>query len=163
RPTASCRRTWCTCTAARPATSSARWTWTSPISPAGASGLSRSTTAVPAGMGETSRTRRRARGGWAASPPSRAGRPRPPGRGRGAARARAEQGRVDPARIAVRGGSAGGFTTAAALTSVDTFACGTAMFPVIDLLAFATGETHDFESRYLDGLIGPLPEEREVY
>ncbi|AHH97753.1 prolyl oligopeptidase family serine peptidase [Kutzneria albida] len=75
----------------------------------------------------------------------------------------AERGEADPARLAVRGGSAGGFTTAAALTSVSTFACGTAMFPVMDLVAFGSGETHDFESQYLTGLIGPLPEARTHY
>ena len=74
-----------------------------------------------------------------------------------------ESGEADPARIAVRGGSAGGFTTAAVLTSASPFACGTAMFPLIDMLSFASGETHDFESRYLDTLIGPLDQMREAY
>jgi dipeptidyl aminopeptidase/acylaminoacyl peptidase len=49
------------------------------------------------------------------------------------------------------------------MTTVDTFACGNAMFPVMDLMAFANGETHDFESRYLDGLVGPLPQARQHY
>ncbi|MBV8934067.1 MAG: S9 family peptidase [Kutzneria sp.] len=79
------------------------------------------------------------------------------------AQALADRGLADPARLAVRGGSAGGFTTAAALTSVETFACGTAMFPVVDLVAFAGGETHDFESRYLEGLVGQLPRDLARY
>ncbi|MUL40157.1 S9 family peptidase [Streptomonospora sp. PA3] len=72
-----------------------------------------------------------------------------------AARALVEEGSADPARLAVRGGSAGGLTTLLALCG-DTFACGTSSWGVTDLLRLAA-ETHDFESRYLDGLIGPLP------
>ena len=79
------------------------------------------------------------------------------------ANALAAEGTADPRRLAIRGGSAGGFTTAAALTSETSFCCGTAMFPGIDLLAFAGGETHDFESRYLDGMIGQLPEAQDRY
>lgn len=75
----------------------------------------------------------------------------------------AAEGFADQDRLAIRGGSAGGFTTAAALTAVSTFACGAASFPVIDLLSFAGGETHDFESQYLTSLVGPLPEARAVY
>ncbi len=80
-----------------------------------------------------------------------------------AARWLAEQGRVDPARLAIRGGSAGGYTTLAALTRDDTpFAAGADLYGVADLEVLAA-ETHKFESRYLDGLIGPYPERRDVY
>ncbi|GGM74105.1 acyl-peptide hydrolase [Longimycelium tulufanense] len=76
----------------------------------------------------------------------------------------AAEGSADPQRLVVRGGSAGGWTTAASLTSVHTYRCGTAMFPILDLSGWAEGgETHDFESRYLDGLVGPLPETRDRY
>lgn len=79
-----------------------------------------------------------------------------------AARALADQGRADPARLAIRGGSAGGWTVLAALTSTDAFACGASYFGVAELLKFAE-TTHDFESRYLDGLIGKLPDDRDTY
>lgn len=79
------------------------------------------------------------------------------------AEALAAEGTADPARLAIRGGSAGGYTSALSATTVRTYAAATIMFPVIDLLSFAGGETHDFESRYLDGLVGPLPETRERY
>jgi dipeptidyl aminopeptidase/acylaminoacyl peptidase len=79
-----------------------------------------------------------------------------------AARWLADQGRVDPERLAIRGGSAGGYTTLAALAFRDTFAAGASHFGVADLEALAT-ETHKFESRYLDGLIGPYPERRDLY
>jgi dipeptidyl aminopeptidase/acylaminoacyl peptidase len=80
-----------------------------------------------------------------------------------AARRLAEQGRVDPGRLLIRGGSAGGFTTLAALARDDTpFAAGADHFGVADLEALAT-ETHKFESRYLDRLVGPYPEARDVY
>ncbi|PRY02654.1 S9 family peptidase [Allonocardiopsis opalescens] len=68
----------------------------------------------------------------------------------------AATGLADPARIAIRGGSAGGWTTLAALTRTTTFAGGVSYYGVTELLAFAE-ETHDFESRYLEGLVGPLP------
>lgn len=70
--------------------------------------------------------------------------------------------RVDPARLVIRGGSAGGFTTLAALAFTDTFAAGASHYGVADLAALAT-DTHKFESRYLDGLVGPYPEASEVY
>ncbi|MFF8194890.1 prolyl oligopeptidase family serine peptidase [Streptomyces bobili] len=70
----------------------------------------------------------------------------------------ADEGTADRARLAVRGGSAGGWTAAASLTGTDVYACGTILYPVLDLTAWATGETHDFESRYLDTLVGPLDE-----
>jgi dipeptidyl aminopeptidase/acylaminoacyl peptidase len=79
-----------------------------------------------------------------------------------AARWLGEQGRVDPARLCIRGGSAGGYTTLAALAFRATFAAGASHFGVADLEALAT-ETHKFESRYLDGLIGPYPARRDLY
>jgi dipeptidyl aminopeptidase/acylaminoacyl peptidase len=72
------------------------------------------------------------------------------------------EGRVDPARLCIRGGSAGGYTTLAALAFRDTFAGGASYYGVADLEALAT-DTHKFESRYLDGLVGPYPERRDVY
>lgn len=75
----------------------------------------------------------------------------------------AGRGRVDGARACIRGGSAGGFTTLAALARPDTpFAAGADHFGVADLTALAA-DTHKFESRYLDRLIGPYPAERELY
>ncbi|MBV9959231.1 MAG: S9 family peptidase, partial [Acidobacteria bacterium] len=74
----------------------------------------------------------------------------------------AEQGRVDRKRLAIRGGSAGGYTTLAALTFRDVFSAGASHFGVSDAEALAT-DTHKFESRYLDGLIGPYPERRDLY
>jgi dipeptidyl aminopeptidase/acylaminoacyl peptidase len=79
-----------------------------------------------------------------------------------AARWLGEQGRVDPAKLCIRGGSAGGYTTLAALAFRNTFAAGASHFGVADLEALAT-ETHKFESRYLDGLIGPYPSRRDLY
>ncbi len=80
-----------------------------------------------------------------------------------AARYLAGRGDVDPARIAVQGGSAGGYTTLNALTRHRFFAAGASYFGLADLEVFATGGTHKFESRYLDGLIGPYPELAAVY
>jgi dipeptidyl aminopeptidase/acylaminoacyl peptidase len=79
-----------------------------------------------------------------------------------AARWLGEQGRADPSRLCIRGGSAGGYTTLAALAFRSTFAAGASHFGVADLEALAT-ETHKFESRYLDGLIGPYPARRDLY
>jgi dipeptidyl aminopeptidase/acylaminoacyl peptidase len=79
-----------------------------------------------------------------------------------AARHLAQVGEVDPARLAIRGGSAGGFTTLAVLTGSDGFAAGTSLYGVADLEALAR-DTHKFESRYLDGLVGPYPDARHVY
>ena len=80
-----------------------------------------------------------------------------------AARALADAGRVDGARLAITGGSAGGFTVLAALARPDTpFSAGADHFGVADLEALAR-DTHKFESRYLDGLVGPYPERRDVY
>jgi dipeptidyl aminopeptidase/acylaminoacyl peptidase len=79
------------------------------------------------------------------------------------ARGLAEQQRVDGARMAIRGGSAGGYTTLAVLTTPNhPFACGTSFFGVADLRLLAE-HTHKFEARYLDQLIGPLPEADELY
>jgi dipeptidyl aminopeptidase/acylaminoacyl peptidase len=74
----------------------------------------------------------------------------------------AERGDVDRDRMAVRGGSAGGFTTLAALAFRDAFQAGISYFGIGDLLAFA-GETHKFESRYNDRLVGPLPAAEALY
>jgi dipeptidyl aminopeptidase/acylaminoacyl peptidase len=79
-----------------------------------------------------------------------------------AARWLAAQGRADPQRLCIRGGSAGGYTTLAALAFRDTFAAGADYYGIADLEALAK-ETHKFESRYLDGLIGPYPAARHVY
>lgn len=79
-----------------------------------------------------------------------------------AVRGLADQGIADPDRLAIEGGSAGGWTVLASLTGSDAFACGASYFGVAELIQFAK-ETHDFESRYLDGLIGPLPEAEELY
>ena len=77
-----------------------------------------------------------------------------------AARWVAESAGADPARLAIRGGSAGGWTTLAAVTTGTSrgrvFSAAASYFGVSDLRGFAA-TTHDFESRYLDGLIGPLP------
>lgn len=72
------------------------------------------------------------------------------------ARSLAESGQADGARLGIRGGSAGGWTTLAAVTSTDVFAAGTSYYGVSDARRLAE-ETHDFESRYLDALIGTLP------
>jgi dipeptidyl aminopeptidase/acylaminoacyl peptidase len=74
----------------------------------------------------------------------------------------ARTGRVDGNRLVIRGGSAGGYTTLAALTFRDTFKAGASYFGVSDLEALAK-ETHKFESRYLDSLVAPYPEGRKVY
>ncbi|MEW2403933.1 prolyl oligopeptidase family serine peptidase [Streptomyces sp. NPDC046862] len=74
------------------------------------------------------------------------------------AHALAEEGTADRGRLAIRGGSAGGWTTAASLASTDVYACGTILYPILDLTAWGSGETHDFESRYLETLVGPLAE-----
>jgi dipeptidyl aminopeptidase/acylaminoacyl peptidase len=74
----------------------------------------------------------------------------------------ASQGFVDGSRLAIRGGSAGGYTTLCALTFRDDFAVGASYYGVADAEALAT-DTHKFESRYLDRLIGPYPEARDLY
>jgi dipeptidyl aminopeptidase/acylaminoacyl peptidase len=72
-----------------------------------------------------------------------------------------ERGLVDGERLAITGGSAGGYTTLTALTR-DTFKAGASHYGVTDLEALAR-DTHKFESRYLDGLIGPYPARKDLY
>lgn len=79
-----------------------------------------------------------------------------------AARSLVDRGLADADRLMIRGGSAGGYTTLAALTFENTFKVGASYFGVSDLGALAA-ETHKFESRYLDNLIGPYPERRDLY
>ena len=80
-----------------------------------------------------------------------------------AARHLAEIGDADPERTWVEGGSAGGYVVLCALTFEPTaFAAGVSLYGVADVAALAT-ETHKFESRYLDSLIGPYPEAIELY
>ncbi|MEO6163360.1 MAG: prolyl oligopeptidase family serine peptidase [Candidatus Binatia bacterium] len=73
-----------------------------------------------------------------------------------------ERGEVDGNRLAIRGGSAGGYTTLCALTFRDVFKAGASHYGISDLEALAK-DTHKFESRYLDRLIGPYPERRDLY
>ena len=79
-----------------------------------------------------------------------------------AARYLAARGDADPERLAIDGGSAGGYTTLAALTFHDVFKAGASYYGVSDLEALAK-ETHKFESRYLDSLVGPYPERKDLY
>ncbi|MET0736070.1 MAG: prolyl oligopeptidase family serine peptidase [Microbacterium sp.] len=79
-----------------------------------------------------------------------------------AARGLAAAGGADPDRIAIAGGSAGGWTVLSALARTDAFAAGISRYGVGDARALAA-DTHDFEARYLDGLIGPLPAAEAVY
>lgn len=74
----------------------------------------------------------------------------------------AAQGRIDGRRVAIRGGSAGGFTVLCGLVFSERFAAGINYFGVADLASLAT-DTHKFESRYLDRLVAPLPEGADVY
>jgi dipeptidyl aminopeptidase/acylaminoacyl peptidase len=73
-----------------------------------------------------------------------------------------ERGDVDPARVQLTGGSAGGYTTLMALAVRDEFASGASYFGVADLVTFHA-ETHKFESHYDDYLVGPWPEAMELY
>jgi len=73
-----------------------------------------------------------------------------------------QRGEVDGNRLAIRGGSAGGYTTLCALTFRDVFKAGASHYGISDLEALAK-DTHKFESRYLDRLIGPYPERRDLY
>ena len=72
------------------------------------------------------------------------------------------QGEADGDRLAIDGGSAGGYTTLAALTFKEVFKAGASLYGVSDLEALAK-KTHKFESRYLDGLVGPYPENQDLY
>ncbi len=73
-----------------------------------------------------------------------------------------KQGIVDPEKLAISGGSAGGYTTLAALTFHDLFKAGASYYGVSDLEALAK-DTHKFEAYYLDSLIGKYPQEQEKY
>ncbi len=73
-----------------------------------------------------------------------------------------EAGEVDGERLMIRGGSAGGYTTLAALAFRDVFRVGASHYGVSDLGALAE-HTHKFESRYLDSMVGPYPERRDLY
>jgi dipeptidyl aminopeptidase/acylaminoacyl peptidase len=73
-----------------------------------------------------------------------------------------EAGEVDPKKVAIRGGSAGGYTVLNALLRSDVFAVGANYYGVADLTPFIE-ITHDFEARYLDSLIGPYPERADLY
>ena len=73
-----------------------------------------------------------------------------------------EQAKADRDRLAIDGGSAGGYTTLAALTFREVFKAGASYYGVSDMSSLAA-ETHKFESRYLDSLVGPYPEKKAVY
>ena len=70
--------------------------------------------------------------------------------------------RVDPARVAITGGSAGGYTTLQSLVTTDIYTAGVSRYGIGDLAMLAT-DTHKFESRYLDGLVGPWPADEQIY
>ena len=72
------------------------------------------------------------------------------------------KGLADGDRLVIDGGSAGGFTTLNALTFRDVFQAGASLYGIGDLMVFV-GDTHKFESRYLDSLIGPYPERKDLY
>jgi dipeptidyl aminopeptidase/acylaminoacyl peptidase len=69
---------------------------------------------------------------------------------------------ADTNRLAIKGGSAGGYTTINALTFHDRFAVGATYYGIADLSVFVD-DTHKYESRYLDSLIGPYPEAKQLY
>ncbi|MGM1016755.1 MAG: prolyl oligopeptidase family serine peptidase [Actinomycetota bacterium] len=79
-----------------------------------------------------------------------------------AARGLAAEGLADPQRLAIRGGSAGGWTVLSALVRGGVFGAGISRYGVTDLRRLAE-DTHDFERYYLDGLVGPLPEAEALY
>ncbi len=79
-----------------------------------------------------------------------------------AARYLAEKGKVDPAKLMIRGGSAGGYTTLACLAFSDAFRCGASYYGISDL-ALMVRDTHKFESRYLDRLVGLYPQDEARY
>jgi dipeptidyl aminopeptidase/acylaminoacyl peptidase len=80
-----------------------------------------------------------------------------------AARFLVDRGDVDGDRLLVRGGSAGGYVVMCALTFTDVFAAGVSYFGIADLVPFAEGDTHKFESRYEHTMIGPWPEADDTY
>ncbi|PZS05205.1 MAG: peptidase [Candidatus Chloroheliales bacterium] len=73
-----------------------------------------------------------------------------------------EHGLADGNRLAITGGSAGGYTTLCAVTFRDTFKAGASLFGIGDLETFVH-DTHKFESRYLERLVGPYPAQRDIY
>ena len=77
-------------------------------------------------------------------------------------RSLADAGRIDPDRVAIRGGSAGGYTVLRALTTSTVFAAGTSYFGISDLAVLLVDD-HKFESRYTTTLVGPWPEAESVY
>lgn len=79
-----------------------------------------------------------------------------------AARYLVARGDIDPDRLAIEGGSAGGYTTLAALAFRDTFAAGISLYGIGDLEALVHDD-HKFESRYVERLVGPYPEAAELY
>lgn len=79
-----------------------------------------------------------------------------------AARYLCDRGDVDPQRLAIKGGSAGGYSVLCALAFHDTFAAGVSRYGIADLEALAR-DTHKFECRYLDRLVGPYPADRATY
>lgn len=79
-----------------------------------------------------------------------------------AARYLAERGEVDGKRLAIRGSSAGGYTTLCALVFHDVFSAGASYYGIADLEMLAT-DTHKFEARYPDALVGPYPQEKGLY
>jgi dipeptidyl aminopeptidase/acylaminoacyl peptidase len=79
-----------------------------------------------------------------------------------AARYLADEGEADERRLLIHGGSAGGYTTLCALVFHDAFASGASYYGVADAETLAR-DTHKFESRYLDGLIGPYPQAAQTY
>jgi len=79
-----------------------------------------------------------------------------------AARYAVKQGLADEKRLIIRGSSAGGYTVLCALTYHDVFSAGASYYGISELETLAT-DTHKFESRYLDRLIGPYPEQKSLY
>ena len=79
-----------------------------------------------------------------------------------AAKFLANEGKADPQKLVIRGGSAGGYTTLACLTFTDTFRCGASLYGISDL-ALMVEDTHKFESRYLDRLVGLYPQDEDRY
>jgi dipeptidyl aminopeptidase/acylaminoacyl peptidase len=73
-----------------------------------------------------------------------------------------DRGEVDEEKLAIRGGSAGGYTTINSLTFRDVFKAGASYYGISNLETFV-GDTHKFESRYLESLVGPYPEKKDLY
>ena len=69
---------------------------------------------------------------------------------------------IDPKKVVIKGGSAGGYTTINALTFYDNFAAGATYYGIADLSVFIN-DTHKFESMYLESLIGKYPKEKQKY